>query len=120
MTSNTNLVVQKLLDQENEEYTYAKNNIKALIEAGMISLSELQDISQTSQHPRAFEALTELIKTLVDANKQLLDAKEVDTRINIAKTNGSYGPERIENNFVFHGTTAELQDFIEEKKKNSE
>lgn len=120
--ANNELIVHKLLEQENEEYTYAKNNLKALIEAGMVSLVELQDIASTSQHPRAFETLAGLMQTLVDANMRLMDAKEKDTKINIAKgkASGIGGPEKIENKFIFKGTTADLQNFLSNQRKKNE
>ena len=40
------------------------------------ALDSLIDLAKASEHPRAFEVVAQLTKTLVDANKDLLDIQK--------------------------------------------
>ena len=60
---------------EPEEYSddvqFSKDNIKKLIGKATDSIDELMDIAKRSEHPRAYEVLANLLRTAVDANKEL-------------------------------------------------
>lgn len=70
-------------DLENiEDIDLAKQNIKDLIERGDTSLTELIAIAKQSESPRAFEVVSTMMKTLLDANKEYV---EMSTRKKYAK-----------------------------------
>ena len=54
------------------DYKYARENLYGVIEKGTDALDNLIDLAKASEHPRAFEVVAQLTKTLVDANKDCL------------------------------------------------
>lgn len=62
--------------EENEivkDIGLAKQNIENIIKQGDDSLVEIISIAKQSQSPRAFEVVSALMKTLLDANKDFVD-----------------------------------------------
>jgi hypothetical protein len=103
----------KLLDKEvQEDYSYARNNLKSIIDNGEDALDSLIGIAKVSQHPRAFEVVGQLIKIIAETNKDLLDLKKQanDLHNNIPDNDKT----KISNvtNALFVGSTKELQQMI--------
>ena len=92
------------------DYTWTRENIMGLIQTGQNSLEELFEIARQSQNPRAFEVISELIKTVANANKSLLDLHRPRRQ-----HDPNAGPDTINNN-LFVGSTADLMSLI--KKSN--
>ena len=61
---------------QNDDYEYARKNLYDVIEKGTSALEDIMDIAKQSESPRAFEVVTNLIKTMVDANKDLLELQK--------------------------------------------
>lgn len=51
----------------------ARSNIQNIIERGDESLKEMIDLAKQSESPRAFEVASNLMKTLLDANKDFVE-----------------------------------------------
>ena len=94
------------------DYRYARENLYDLIENGSHALHELVEIAKASEHPRAFEVVASLMKTLTDANKDLLD---IQTKVKKLKQEDgvSSGPNSV-TNALFVGSTAELQNMLKD------
>ena len=56
-----------------EDIKYARENLYHLAERGRDALEDLLELANQSQHPRAFEVVGQLVKTLSDTNKDLLE-----------------------------------------------
>lgn len=54
----------------------AQRNIADILQKGVESLDELLDVAKQSQNPRAFEVVSTLMKTLLDANKDFVGMSE--------------------------------------------
>lgn len=65
----TAIVVHKEDDELIKSVDYAKNNIEDMIEESKFALTDLLDIAKQSQNPRAYEVVSTLMKTIIDANK---------------------------------------------------
>lgn len=61
---------------QNNDYDYARQNLYDIIEKGNDALEHIVDIAKQSESPRAFEVVTNLLKTMVDANKDLLELQK--------------------------------------------
>lgn len=113
-------LAEKPKAEENNDYEYARQNIYRVIETGANALDELAQVAAQSQHPRAYEVLTQLVKTMVDANKDLMHLKK--TKVEIEKItdtpHDNMGNNKVQNN-LFVGSTAELQKFISSMKNGS-
>jgi len=94
------------------DYRYARENLYEIIENGSHALHELVEIAKASEHPRAFEVVGSLMKTLTDANKDLL---EIQTKVKKLKQeeNVQQGPNNV-TNALFVGSTAELQNMLKD------
>lgn len=54
----------------------AKENIATILKKGADSLDELLELAKQSQSPRAFEVVSTMMKTLLDANKEFVGMSE--------------------------------------------
>lgn len=90
-------------DDITTDYEFARNNIHNAISKGSEALDYLLEIAKQSDHPRAFEVVGQLTKTLVDANKDLLDVQKKVKDLKVDDTS----PETINNN-LFVGSTADI------------
>ena len=116
----TEVTIPKKVDTNKEEseadidYKYARENLYTIIEKGQESLNTLVDVAQQSQHPRAFEVVSQLVKTLSDTNKDLL---ELQRKIKVINKDIQEGPKTV-NNSLYVGNTADLQKFINKRKES--
>lgn len=90
------------------DYEYARGNLYDVISRGQEAIVDMLDIAKQSQHPRSFEVLSQLLKTVVDANKDLL---EINQRQKNLEKQDNKNPQTINNN-LFVGSTAELQKML--------
>ena len=99
------------IDQDDimDDYQYARENLKNIIDSAQQSIDELSSIASTSESPRAYEVLSGLMKTIVDANKDLL---ELQKKVKQLKDD-SEKPSNV-TNALFVGSTAELQKLIKD------
>lgn len=70
------LVEHKEIEEDSEsvkDIDLAKKNIESIIKQGDDSLVEIISIAKQSQSPRAFEVVSNLMKTLLDANKDFVE-----------------------------------------------
>lgn len=98
-------------EDEKRDIEFTRENIYSLIQTGQVALDDLVTIAQQSQHPRAFEVVSTLMKTLLDANKDLVDIHIKKKQI---LDDGENSPQTINNN-LFVGSTAELQKLLNKK-----
>ena len=94
-----------------QDYSYARKNLKGIIDSAQTSIEDLGSIAATSESPRAYEVLAGLIKTIVDANKDLL---ELQRKVKQLKEDTSQ-PQSV-TNALYIGSTTELQKLIKDTK----
>ena len=96
------------------DFKYARENLYNIIERGSDALNTLVDVANQSQHPRAFEVVGQLVKTLSDTNKDLL---ELQKKVKVIKKDIPDQPQNVTNALLV-GNTSELQKMI--NKRNNE
>lgn len=91
-----------------DDYEYARNNLRSLIDNGKDVIDNLAFLAKEGESPRTYEVLGQLIKTLAETNKDLLDLakKKKDIQNEVAEN-----PTHV-TNALFVGSTAELQKLI--------
>lgn len=94
------------------DYQFSRDQYQTLIEKGNDALEELLTIAKEGEQPRAFEVATQLINSLTATTKELLQLQK--TKGEIEKKDKSVA--KTENN-LFIGSTKELQELLEQKKK---
>lgn len=96
-------------DNQEEDYKYARDNFYNVIEKGTQALEDMLDVAKASEHPRAYEVVSTLMKTLVDANKDLVSMSEKKKKDG-EPDNG----KPVTNNNLFVGSTSELQQMLKQ------
>ena len=98
-------------DSIDADYEYARENLKSFIEQGKIAMENIIFLAKEGESPRAYEVVGQLIKTLSDTNKDLLDLgkKVKDLK---SKKDDTQQPTQHVTNALFVGSTAELQKLI--------
>ena len=93
------------------DYNYARENYYNLIERNQDAVEEMLEIAKQSEHPRAFEVVGQLIKSGLDANKELMALHKTKKELSVER-----GTQTLVNNAVFVGSTAELQKLLKAKR----
>lgn len=92
------------------DYDYSRATYYELIEKGRESLDLMIEVARESEHPRAFEVLSGMIKNISDVNDKLMDLNKKKKVIE--------GPQEqqkaITNNNVFIGSTTDLQRLLQQ------
>lgn len=95
------------------DFEEARQNTKQLIKKADTALDQLLLVANQSEHPRAYEVAANLIKTLGDLNKDLLELQKRKQDLTGEKKTAD---KTVIDKAVFVGNTAELLKMIKEKK----
>jgi len=93
------------------DYEYARENLKLFIEQGKVAMENIIFLAKEGESPRAYEVVGQLIKTLSDTNKDLLDLGKKVKELK-SKKDDTQQPTQHVTNALFVGSTAELQKLI--------
>jgi hypothetical protein len=94
-----------------DDYEYARKNLRTLIDNGKDAMENLTFLAKEGESPRAYEVIGQLIKTLADTNKDLLDLSKKAREAKGMKNADEQKPQNV-TNALFVGSTAELQKLI--------
>lgn len=98
--------LQKTEGITGEDFAYAKQNLKDIIEQSKIALEGIMKVAMEGDSPRAYEVVTQMLKTMSEINKDFID---ID---NIKKETEKQTVNTTTNNSFFIGSTTDLQDLI--------
>ena len=106
-------------DSAGEDFTFARANIREIIETGNDAISKLSVLAEQSQNNRAYESLAKLMDTLIVANKELLEIqKKIRDLDQIDKPRDKEA--NVVTNNLYVGSTAELAAVLKEMKQNEQ
>lgn len=88
-----------------QDYEYSRDTYYDLIEKGRESLDLMIEVARESEHPRAFEVLSNMIKGIADVNDKLMDLNKKQKELQ----KEDKPAETTTNNNLFVGSTTELQ-----------
>jgi len=101
-----------------KDYTDVRDSLKEIIEKGSVAIDGILAVASEGESPRAYEVVSQLIKSVSEANKDLIglhkqikDIKKEDITINRHNTT---------NQSIFVGSTKELQDLVKNNAKQIE
>ena len=106
-------------DSAKEDFTFARANIREIVENGGHAIEKLSIIADQSQNPKAFEVLAKLMDSMVVANKQLLDIQKQIREIDKADVPHDEDAKKNVTNNLFVGSTAELTKILEQMKEKN-
>lgn len=98
-----------------DDFNKARKNISHLIEKGNTAIDNLLSVAKETEHPRAYEVAANMLKTLSDLNKDLLD---IQKRKRELEPEAPAGPTKgpLIDKAVFVGSTDQLIDLLKGKK----
>lgn len=104
-------------DDENlNDLEKVRSNIQDVMNTGQEAVREMLEIAKQSEQPRAFEVVSTLMKTLLDANK---DFAEVSTKKKFAKEELNGPKEAAQTNVTNNNLIVSTADLLKMLKENS-
>jgi hypothetical protein len=104
----------------NDDYEYARENLKNIIEKGRDAIDGIMILAKEGESPRAYEVVGQLMKNMVDANKDLLELQKKVNEIENGKSSSSKTTQNITNNALFVGSSKDLQALLKDMKNKEE
>lgn len=101
-------------DNIDNDYEYSRETYYDLLEKGRESMELMVEVARESEHPRAFEVLSNMMKNMADINDKLMALNKAKKEIDRVDE-----PKQIAgttNNNLFIGSTTELQRFLQNEK----
>ena len=102
---------KRLTDQDKknikDDYETSRDTYLDLIENGKRGLDLMMEVARESEHPRAFEVLSGMIKNIADVTDKLMDLNKKNKEI--TQEPKEEEAKAITNNNVFIGSTTDLQ-----------
>ena len=94
-------------EHQDEDYEYVRNNLQEIIETGSTALQGIVELAESSDHPRAYEVVGQIMRQLAETNKDLIDLQK-----DMKKIKNEESAKKVTQNAIFMGSTAELQKFL--------
>jgi hypothetical protein len=98
-----------------DDYELARTTIRDLVKTSQEALDGILNLAKTSEHPRAYEVLGQMIKTTSDTAKELLAVHKQKQEVTGEGEASSSGDTHI-GNAIFVGSTNDLQALLKQKK----
>ena len=98
-------------DNVKDDYEYSRETLYDLIEKGKDALENMIEVARESEHPRAYEVLSGLIKNVSDTNDKLMDLNKKQKQMN--EKDEVKQVENQQNNY-FLGSTADIQKLLQQ------
>ena len=106
-------VVISINNDVETDFNIARTNINSLLQKGNVAVDNLLNVAKETEHPRAYEVAANLIKTLADLNKDLLDIQKKRKELN---NNQPTSEKTVIDKAVFIGSTTEMVKLIRSSK----
>jgi hypothetical protein len=106
------VVVQK--EDHDKDYTTVRENLKEIVKRGTEAIDGIMLVAAETQSPRAYEVVATLIKSVADANKDLLGLHKQMKELKKIEVQGDTS---ITNNSIFVGSTSDLQKMLKGRLK---
>lgn len=105
------------IEQTEDDFEFARNNLYDIIGKSQTALEDMIDVARQSQHPRAYEVLNQMLKTVADVSKDLIELQKKKQDIMKIET-AQEKPTEVHNNLYI--TTNDLNKMIEDAKASKE
>lgn len=97
------------IDNQKSDYDYSRHTYYELIEKGKDALETMIEVARESEHPRAYEVLSGMIKNISDVNDRLMELNKKQKDLETSSSSKSV--ENQQNNFYI-GSTADIQKML--------
>lgn len=86
-----------------DDYEFSRQTYKELIKTGTTSMDAMAELARESEHPRAFEVLSNHIRNMSDVTDKLMKLQKAKKDLSVGEK------KQVTNNNVFVGSTTDLQ-----------
>ena len=100
-------------DDRQNDYKMVRNNLKDIIATSTAAIDGILNVASEGESPRAYEVVSQLIKTTLEANESLVDLHKKVKDIEHTEEK----QQKVTNNNMFVGSTKELLSMIKDNKK---
>ena len=100
-------------DNVKSDYDYSRETYYDLLEKGREGLEDMIHVARESEHPRAYEVLSGMLKNVADINDKLMDLNKKHKDIT-QPTKEVKAVEHQQNN-IFVGSTADIQRMLQQQ-----
>jgi hypothetical protein len=91
-----------------DDYSYSREKYRGILDRGEEALDGMMQLAAESEHPRAYEVLSGMLKNMADVTDKLMDLQKKKQDLSGEKPAGEQ-PKALTQNNVFVGSTTELQ-----------
>ena len=98
-----------------KDYWLVRKNMKELIKQGEDAIDGILNVATQGDAPRAYEVAAQMIKTVADVNKDLIDLHKKVKEINKEEVNIN----NTTNQSIYVGSTSDLQDLINQERSRT-
>lgn len=105
--------VASTFEQRKKDYQMVRDNLKGIIETSSIAIDGILNVASEGESPRAYEVVSQLIKTATDANKDLISLHKQIKDIEKADDKKEEKTQ-VTNNALYVGSTKELLSMIKD------
>jgi hypothetical protein len=105
-------------DQE-DDYQLARSMMRKLIYKGEDALDDAVELAKNSEHPRAYEVAGQMIKTMSDVAKDLLNLQKQAKDLSRKEEEAEVKQIGTQNNIVFAGSTQDLIKMLKDDDANT-
>ena len=95
-----------------DDYEFSRNSYRELVNKSNTAIESMLELAMQSEHPRAFEVLSTMLKNTSEITDKLLDLQKKKKEVNTSgKNSAAVAPpaQGMTQNNLFVGSTAELQ-----------
>lgn len=101
--------------QKEDDFELARDTLRNLIHKNEAVLTDLISLARSSEHPRAFEVVGQLVKAQSDIAKDLMGLHKQKKEVSDEEVTNI----KQQNNIVFAGSTSDLMKLISTQKAKS-
>ena len=109
---NVPITKEKMEKDLGADYREVRKNLKDLINTGQDAIDGILSVATDSDLPRAYEVAGQMIKTVAEMNKDLIEMHNKMKTIKKEETNLNH----TTNNSIYVGSTSDLQDLINQSR----
>jgi hypothetical protein len=111
----TEVAKGQIVNDTEKDVEYSRDKMKELIDQSCEAINQMMALASESEHPRAFEVLSNMIKHTSDMTQDLVKLQKTRQDITLGKDVTS--TNTTTNNAIFVGSTAQLQKFLKNEKQ---
>lgn len=107
--------IEKSTEDKEKDYRSVRCNLHSIISKGNEAIDGILEVAHEGDSPRAYEVAAQMIKTVADCNKDLLELHKKMKDLNKEETNYN----STTNNSIYVGSTKDLQELVNQTRSES-